>query len=147
MATVLPYRFAPVFARRAAHVLAVLIFILTLFPMWSRPGGSEFDSIWFVAVPLTSLTIISILLVLVRPHAVASVNGVEVVNMLSRRDLAWEEIVAVRFGRNDPWVRLDISDGTSLNVLAIQASDGDRGRAEAQLMADLVETHGRAEQD
>ncbi|QKW10604.1 PH domain-containing protein [Streptomyces sp. NA04227] len=57
---------------------------------------------------------------LCRPRVVATESGVRVVNILSSRSLDWAEIVQVNLRAGDPWVFLDLSDGTSLPALGIQ---------------------------
>ena len=59
------------------------------------------------------------------------------------RELAWAQVVAVRFGGGDPWVTLDLDDGEVLAVMAIQRADGARGEAEARRLATLVAAHTR----
>ena len=61
-----------------------------------------------------------VLVLLCRPKVVADESGVTVVNITSRRRLAWAEILQVNLRPGDPWVFLDLSDGTSLPALGIQ---------------------------
>jgi hypothetical protein len=65
---------------------------------------------------------------LVRARLDASETGVSVVNGYRRRDLDWAQVVSVRLRRGAPWAEMDLSDGTSIPVMAIQGSDGDRAR-------------------
>lgn len=67
-------------------------------------------------------------------------DGLTVRNLVRTRRLAWAEVVSVRFG-DRPWVQLDLDDGTTLAVMAIQAADGARARAEARRLATLVARH------
>ena len=68
-------------------------------------------------------------------------QGLLVRNLLLSRRLEWAEIVAVRFGGGQPWVLLDLSDGDTLAVMAVQRADGAHGRSEADRMATLVALH------
>ena len=68
-------------------------------------------------------------------------RGIEVHNLVERRRLEWAQIISVRFGQGRPWARLDLSDGTTVAVMAIQASDGRRGQDEAVRLATLVQAH------
>ncbi|ACZ30755.1 hypothetical protein Xcel_1732 [Xylanimonas cellulosilytica DSM 15894] len=77
-------------------------------------------------------------------HAVPSRDGVVVRNIVRTRHLTWAEIVAVRLTSNDPWVMLDLADGTTQPVMAIQRSDGERGMREATRLATLVRRRGEA---
>lgn len=63
---------------------------------------------------------------LVRPRAVATEGGLTVVNGYKRRDFAWAQVVAIRLPTGAPWATLDLSDGTTCAVMALQSTDGDR---------------------
>ncbi|AJE39688.1 PH domain-containing protein [Streptomyces nodosus] len=69
---------------------------------------------------LTGALLCGVLLLLARPKVVADETGVTVVNIASRRRLDWAEILRVNLRPGDPWVFLDLSDGTSLPALGIQ---------------------------
>jgi hypothetical protein len=75
-------------------------------------------------------------------HATASTQGLLVVNWARSRRLDWAEVVAVRLAPGDPWVYLDVSDGTNLPVMGIQTADGSRGRSMALELAATVAAHG-----
>ena len=77
-------------------------------------------------------------------HAVPSEQGLRVRNLVRSRTLAWPEIVEVRLGPNDPWVRLDLADGGTIAVMGIQRADGERGMAEARRLRALVVSLGEA---
>ena len=77
-------------------------------------------------------------------HAVPSEEGLQVRNLVRSRTLAWAEIVEVRLGPDDPWVRLDLADGGTIAVMGIQRADGERGMAEARRLRSLVVSLGEA---
>jgi PH (Pleckstrin Homology) domain-containing protein len=78
-----------------------------------------------------------------RPHAVADADGVTVVNLTTRRRLAWAEILQVNLREGDPWVQLDLADGTSLPVMGIQPGIArERAIADAGTLRGLVEELG-----
>lgn len=68
----------------------------------------------------TAALLAGVLFLLARPKIVADEAGVTVVNIVSRRRLDWAEILQVNLRSGDPWVFLDLSDGTSLPALGIQ---------------------------
>lgn len=80
-------------------------------------------------------------------RAVPGSDGLVVRNLLRTRRLAWPEIVSVRFGPDRPWVLLDLADGDTLAVMAVQRADGDRARAEARRLATLVALHSVTPRD
>ena len=72
---------------------------------------------------------------------VADEAGVTVVNLASTRRLAWAEILRVNLRPGDPWVYLDLADGTSLPVIGIQP-----GIAREQAIRDARALRALAEQ-
>ena len=68
----------------------------------------------------TAALLFGVLVLLARPKVVADESGVTVVNIASSRHLEWAEIVQVNLRTGDPWVFLNLSDGTSLPALGIQ---------------------------
>ncbi|MGY4966222.1 PH domain-containing protein [Streptomyces sp. 900105245] len=80
-----------------------------------------------------------------RVRVVADESGVTVVNIASRRRLDWAEIVQVNLRPGDPWVFLNLSDGTSLPALGIQPGLArQRAVADARTLRALVETRSTA---
>ncbi|MEU4083623.1 PH domain-containing protein [Streptomyces aureus] len=113
----LPITFRP--SRTRAVLLtagaSILVVITTVAMLLEQLGPGERLSFVFTAVLL-----FGVLLLLSRPKVVADESGVTVVNIASRRHLDWAEILQVNLRPGDPWVFLDLSDGTSLPVLGIQ---------------------------
>ncbi|MEU0053589.1 PH domain-containing protein [Streptomyces sp. NPDC006184] len=82
---------------------------------------------------------------LARIRVVADESGVTVVNIASKRRLAWAEILRVNLRPGDPWVFLDLSDGTSLPALGIQPGIArQRAIADARALRALVEARATA---
>jgi hypothetical protein len=77
--------------------------------------------------------------------ATPTTAGLTVRNLMTTRHLDWAEVVEVHLLVGAPWVTLDLSDGDSLAVMAIQKADGDYGRAEASRLAGLVAAHAAPE--
>ncbi|HEX5567368.1 MAG TPA: PH domain-containing protein [Streptomyces sp.] len=97
---------------------------------------------------LTGLLFLGVLALLSRPKVVADASGVTVVNLTTKRHLEWAEIITVNLRAGDPWVFLDLSDGTSLPAMGIQP-----GIAKQQAIRDtralraLVDRYGAVESD
>ena len=83
---------------------------------WPLPDRIAFAGIGFAGA--------FVLMVLARPKAVADAAGLKVVNMLRTHRLEWAQIVTVNLRSGDPWVLLDLDDGTTLSVMGIQPADG-----------------------
>ncbi|AYN36872.1 membrane protein [Streptomyces albus] len=86
------------------------------------------------------------LALLSRPRVHAEESGVTVVNIASSRRLDWAEIVRVNLRSGDPWVFLDLSDGSSLPVLGIQPGLARQHAVrDAQALRALAESRGGSE--
>ena len=80
-------------------------------------------------------------------RAVLRPEGLEVVNVLRRTRLEWPQVVSLRYTADDPWVVLDLSDGQTLAVMAVQKADGARGEAQARALARAVVEGSRTAHD
>lgn len=92
------------------------------------PPLSAGERVTFIFVGVLFL---AVLLLLSRPYVSADEGGLTVVNLTSRRRLAWAEVLRVNLRPGDPWVTLDLADGTSLPAMGIQP-----GIARQQAVAD-----------
>ena len=68
----------------------------------------------------------------------ADADRLVVVNGYRRREYEWAQVIAVRLPPGAPWVTLDLADGTTVSVMAIQGSDGDRARVALRELKSLV---------
>ncbi|MGW6027367.1 PH domain-containing protein [Streptomyces sp. NPDC055099] len=107
-----PGRTRAVLLTAGAAILVVLTVISLLIP-----GLSPGERLSFI---FTGVLLLGVLMLLSRPKVVADESGVTVVNIATSRRLAWAEIVQVNLRPGDPWVFLNLSDGTSLPALGIQ---------------------------
>ncbi|MDT0471702.1 PH domain-containing protein [Streptomyces sp. DSM 41014] len=90
---------------------------------------------------LTGALLFGVLAMLARVKVVADDIGVTVQNIATRRRLDWAEILQVNLRPGDPWVFLDLSDGTSLPVLGIQPGIArERAIADARALRALAES-------
>jgi len=76
--------------------------------------------------------------------AVPSRAGIVVRNLVLTRTLTWAEVVGIQFGGGEPWVTLDLEDGDTVAVMAIQKADGPVSGREASRLAALVQAFGEA---
>jgi hypothetical protein len=95
---------------------------------------------------LTGALMFGVLAMLARVKVVADESGVTVVNIAGRRRLDWAEILQVNLRPGDPWVFLDLSDGTSLPALGIQPGIAkQRAIADARALRALAEARSVTE--
>lgn len=141
----LPVTFRPARTRAVllglgAGLLAAFVAIAVLLPAdGARPWHTS-DRVWLVC---TGLLVTGVLVLLSRPKVAADRDGVTVVNLTTRRRLEWAQVVRVNLRPGDPWVYLDLADGTSLAAMGIQPGIG-RGRAlrDARALRALAEAYG-----
>lgn len=127
----------------AAALLVVLCGIAVLLPSGGAHGwglGSRVSVVVFALVCVWFL------------HRLASVRietddqGATVVNILTRRRLEWSEIVSVRLSRDDAWLMLDVSDGSSLAAMGVQRSEGTLAQKQARDFARMVAEGSRTDE-
>ncbi|MEV6679996.1 PH domain-containing protein [Streptomyces erythrochromogenes] len=141
----LPVTFRPTRTRAVLLGVGLAMFatITAIAVMLERLQPGERISFVFTAVLLTS-----VLVLLSRPKVVADEEGVTVVNITNTRRLAWAEILRVNLRPGDPWVFLDLSDGTSLPVLGIQPGVArQQAISDARALRALAEIRGTGTND
>ncbi|WP_406010098.1 PH domain-containing protein [Streptomyces sp. NBC_00637] len=115
--------------------VVILLVISTVAMLLEQLGPGERLS--FI---LTGALVFWVLAQLARVRVVADESGVTVVNIASKRRLAWAEIVQVNLRPGDPWVFLDLGDGTSLPALGIQPGiDKQQAIADTRALRALAE--------
>ncbi|MEU1789673.1 PH domain-containing protein [Streptomyces sparsogenes] len=130
-----PTRTRAVLLTTGAALVAVLTALALLLERLS-PG----EKISFI---FTGLLFFGVLALLSRPKVVADAEGVTVVNLTTKRRLTWAEVLRVNLRPGDPWVYLDLSDGTSLPAMGIQPGIAKaRAIGDARTLRALAETHG-----
>ncbi|WDT90889.1 PH domain-containing protein [Streptomyces sp. SCSIO-PteL053] len=138
----LPVTFRPTLTRVVllSVGLATFLVITVIAMMLERLNPGERASFVFVAA-----LFFGVLALLSRPKVAADDTGVTVVNLTRTRRLAWEEILRVNLRSGDPWVFLDLSDGTSLPALGIQPGLAkQQAIRDARALRSLAETRGAA---
>lgn len=76
---------------------------------------------------------------LVRSRVRADEGGLTVVNGYRSHRLAWEQVVGIHLAPGAPWVTLDLSDGRTVSVMAIQGSDGARSRRAVRELRAIID--------
>lgn len=122
----------------AGGVSGAMVLCAALLP-WSGPAAvGWYDRLGFLALAgLLGWGLSRFALVAADPGE----SGLVVRNLLLTRALDWAEVIGIRYGSGDPWVVLDLSDGDTLAVMAIQRADGERASSEASRLATLIALH------
>ncbi|MFI7141100.1 PH domain-containing protein [Streptomyces massasporeus] len=139
----LPVTFRPGSTRVVLLTAAVAIFVVITAVAMLLKQLSPAERVSFV---FTALLLDAVLLLLARPKVVVDEDGVTVVNLTNKRRLEWAEILQVTLRPGDPWVFLNLSDGTSLPALGIQPGLAkQRAIADARALRALVEARSVAD--
>jgi Bacterial PH domain len=117
------------------YVMAAIIDLTLVAITVLVSGAKTFDRVAFLVCAVVATYAIHRL---ADVRAVATTDGLTVINVARSRQLEWVEIIGVRLAPGDPWLQLDITDGTTLAVMAVQAADGARARAMALEVAAAV---------
>ncbi|MET7640035.1 PH domain-containing protein [Streptomyces sp. NPDC005438] len=135
----LPYTFRPTRTRVVLLTLGVLLAVSI-----SGVGlVSDFEPSQRVAFVCTGLLALGVLCLLSRPRVTVDREGLWVVNLTTRRRLEWAEVLRVNLRSGDPWVSLDLSDGTTLAAMGIQTGIArERAIADARTLRALCEAYG-----
>ncbi len=134
---------APFRARRARTVGLVVAGALAAVLVALAVGLSLEPGTGWSVLDTASTAVLGVLLCgglvrLVSVRAVPTEDALVVRNVLLTRRVRWDEVLEVRFGRDDPWLVLGTDDGEDVAVMAVQRSDGEHAQAEARRLARLV---------
>lgn len=135
----LPVTWRPRRGRIVAYGMAAVIVAGMIVVAIALPGGTGgFRPVDRIALVLFGFVAAWFLHVLAHPRVSADETGVTVVNLFRRRRLDWAEIVEVNLREGDPWVYLDLADGSVLPAMGLQAADGEHGRTMTRELRTLV---------
>jgi hypothetical protein len=137
-------------AARVVSLVVAVVFVLSLVAIGVViPAVAELTTAWVDRLVLAVIGAFGVWM-LVRQAGVRAdpdEDGITVRNLIYTRRVSWPEVVSVRFGQGRPWVQLDLADGGTLAVMAVQRADGARAVAEARRLATLVAYHSATSAD
>lgn len=145
----LPHTWRPHGVRVAASVLGAMLvaLVVVVWIAWGEETRAAFT--WGQRATLIGLGLLGFVAwhALVRTRVSADATGLTVVNGYRRRQFEWSQVVAVNLRRGAPWAGLDLSDGTSISMVGIQGSDGQRAVRAVQELRALVAANTRTEKN
>ncbi|MEW2417337.1 PH domain-containing protein [Streptomyces sp. NPDC046866] len=141
----LPVTFRPTRTRVVLLSVGLAMFVTITAIAFLLENLSPGERVSFV---FTAALMTSVLVLLSRPKVVADEDGVTVVNLTTTRRLEWAQILRVNLRPGDPWVFLDLNDGTSLPALGIQPGVAkQQAIGDARALRALAETRGTGQHD
>ncbi|UOE21816.1 PH domain-containing protein [Thermobifida halotolerans] len=105
----------------AALIIATMVVLAVIMP----PDWGVQDRVFLV---LLGVAIGGGLHLLARPRLELTRDRVTVVNPVRTHVLVWPEIIDARMPAGEPWPSVDLANGSTLAVMAIQSNDGDLAR-------------------
>jgi len=134
--------FRPRLARIICGALAVALIIGTavLFAVSPSFGMYQFTAGDYAGTIVFVLILLWILWIQFQVRLVAGEDGIFIKNLIYSHTFTWDELVGVDFG-DGPWVRIDTVHGETVNVMAIQSSDGEYARKQAVRLATIIDRH------
>ncbi|CAA9390739.1 MAG: putative membrane protein [uncultured Nocardioides sp.] len=137
----LPHTWRPFGARIAVIVLGVMLVLLCTFAWFGFDPEVRAKFTLFQRSTLVFLGLLagSVGYALTRSRVVATEQGLLVVNGYRRHHYEWAEVVSVHLPPGAPWATVDLADGTTASLLAIQGSDGERARDAVRALRLLID--------
>jgi Bacterial PH domain len=136
----LPRTWRPLGPRVVGIAVTVALVAVVAVGWFSFDDETRARFTWFQRGTLIffGLIYLTLMLALIRSRAVAYADRLVVVNGFRRHEYEWAQIIAARLPPGAPWVTLDLADGETVSVLAIQGSDGNRARIALRELKSLV---------
>lgn len=145
----LPRVYRPLGARLAAVVAAVTLLTAMVVPWLLLPDDvrAGFTPAQRITVVVSVVVILFGLYGFFRTAAVADPQGLTVVNGYHTRRFQWAELVRISLTTHRPWALVDLADGSTVSVMAIQTADGDRATSAVRELATVLADRTRTERD
>ena len=126
----LPHTWRPLGVRLAVWVLGGMLLALVA-AVWFGIGSenrSQFTAFQRGTLVAMALLLFSAWNALIRSRVTATTDALTVVNGYRKRSYEWSQVIGVSLRRGAPWGTLDLSDGTTISMIGVQGSDGERAR-------------------
>lgn len=137
----LPHTWRPLGVRVTAVFVSVMLLVVCVFAWigFSAEVRDQFTLWQRLTLVGFGVLIGGILYALFRSRVTATEDGLVVVNGYRTYRYEWAQIIAVRMPSGAPWATLDLGDGTTAQVLALQGSDGERARSGVRVIRALLD--------
>lgn len=136
--------FRPRMARYVCVFLAILLIAATAVLFFVAPSFGQYAWVTrdYLGMVVFDMFLLWLLWIQYQVRLEVHEHGIFIKNLIKSHELDWAQLVGVDFG-DGPWVRVDTTDGTVINVMAIQSADGDYARKEAVRLATLIDRNTR----
>jgi hypothetical protein len=126
----LPHTWRPFGVRLAVGVFGggLLAVCVAFWVLLDDEVRAQFNVLERITLVLLGLMLFAAYYALMRCRVTATAGGLTVVNGYRKRSYEWSQVIGMSLRRGAPWGTLDLSDGTTISVMGVQGSDGDRAR-------------------
>lgn len=141
--------YRPLGARMVSGVAAVCIVGTATFLWLMLPSHVRGEFGWLDRVTMVACFagMVGVLYGVFRTRATASVRGLTVTNGYRRHEFHWAEVVSISLTPHRPWAVVDLADGSTMAVMALQSSDGPRASRAAHEIAGLIAGRSHTDRD
>lgn len=145
----LPKVYRPLGARMVSAVMGGVLISLLVFLWLMLPARVRAEFGWFQRVTLVAifLAVMVVLYGIFRTRVTASERGISVTNGYHRQDFYWAEVVAISLTQHRPWALVDLADGSTVAVMALQTSDGPRATRSTREIAGMIAARSHTDRD
>jgi len=127
---------ARVVSATSGGVLVVLVgFLWLALPERVRAQFGTFQRLTLVGF---LIVVIVVLYGIFRTRVTASERGISVTNGYRRHDFDWAEVVRIALSGDRPWALVDLTDGTTVALMALQTADGRRAARSTRELSAMV---------
>lgn len=136
----LPHTWRPLGARVAVIFFGAMLVLICAFAWFGFDPEirAKFTLFQRATIVFIGMLYVAAGYAIARSRVVASEAGLLVVNGYKRRELEWAEIVSIHLPAGAPWATVDLADGTTASLLAIQGSDGGRASGAVRALRVLI---------
>jgi hypothetical protein len=147
--TTLPRTWRPYGARLVGTILGgmLLVLVVAVWIAWGADVRARFTLVQRATLVGFGLMAFAGWYAIIRSRVTADEHGLTVVNGYRRRVFEWPEVLSVSLRRGAPWAAMDLSDGSTVIMFAIQGSDGARAVQAVRELRELVATQTPVERD
>ncbi len=137
----LPRTWRPFGVRIAVIVLGAMLLLFCGFAWFGFDPEVRAKFTFFQRSTLVFLGLLggSVGYALARSRVVASESGLLVVNGYKRHEYEWAEVISIHLPSGAPWATIDLADGNTASMLAIQGSDGHRASSAVRTLRTLID--------
>lgn len=139
----------PTGSRMVSGVSGVVLTALLVFLWLMLPADAQAQFGWFQRATMLFFfaCMLAVLYGVFRTRVEVLDRGVAVTNGYHRHELYWAEVVSISLTSARPWAQMDLSDGSTVAVMALQGADGRSALRATREIAELIVAQSQVERD